>query len=96
MDLTNRLCLMPSPLVRSCLRPVLLIYSTQSTKTLGLLAADKSCAMDGVFEFHCRVLIPCYKEDLSVVRATCNAALMADLPRGTQRTVYLCDDGEAG
>lgn len=41
-----------------------------------------------------RVLIPCYKEGLQVVMSTVGAALEADLPPGTQRTIYLCDDGK--
>lgn len=43
--------------------------------------------------FHVRVLVPCYKESLGVLRATIEAALDAPLPSGCQRTVYLCDDG---
>ncbi len=41
-----------------------------------------------------RVCVPCYKEDLSVIEKTVTAALTADLPAGTKRTVYLCDDGK--
>ena len=40
-----------------------------------------------------RVCVPCYKEPMSVIEKTVNAALNADLPIGTKRTVYLCDDG---
>jgi cellulose synthase/poly-beta-1,6-N-acetylglucosamine synthase-like glycosyltransferase len=40
-----------------------------------------------------RVCVPCYKEPMSVIEKTVNAALDADLPTGTKRTVYLCDDG---
>jgi endoglucanase len=45
--------------------------------------------------FHVRVLVPCYKEELSVIAATVQAALDADLPPGARRTVYLCDDGNS-
>ncbi|KAG1672206.1 hypothetical protein FOA52_002907 [Chlamydomonas sp. UWO 241] len=47
-----------------------------------------------MYRFHVRVLIPCYKEDLAVVASTVQAALSADLPAMTRRTVYLCDDGK--
>lgn len=35
--------------------------------------------------FHVRVLVPCYKEPLSVIAATMQAALSADLPSATRR-----------
>ena len=44
--------------------------------------------------YHVRVLIPCYKEDLDIVQKTVAAALDATLPAGCARTVYLCDDGK--
>ncbi len=37
--------------------------------------------------------MPCYREKLDMVQCTVIAALTADLPAGTARTVYLCDDG---
>ena len=43
--------------------------------------------------YHVRVLVPCYKEPLSVVRRTVLAALRANRPSGCEVTVYLCDDG---
>jgi cellulose synthase/poly-beta-1,6-N-acetylglucosamine synthase-like glycosyltransferase len=44
--------------------------------------------------YHVRVCVPCYKEDLEIVRRTIMAAYDADLPRGCSRTIYLCDDGK--
>ena len=41
---------------------------------------------------HVRVLVPCYKEALELVRQTLRCALDADLPDYTRRTIYLCDD----
>ena len=37
--------------------------------------------------------MPCYREKLDMVQCTVIAALTADLPAGTTRTVYMCDDG---
>lgn len=39
-------------------------------------------------------MVPCYKEDLSIIRRTILAAHNAHLPKGCKRTVYLCDDGK--
>ena len=44
--------------------------------------------------YHVRVLVPCYKEDLDIIQKTVLAALDATLPAGCARTVYLCDDGK--
>jgi len=44
--------------------------------------------------YHVRVLIPCYKEDLAIVRRTIMAAYDSLLPAGCARTIYLCDDGK--
>ncbi|KAK9823799.1 hypothetical protein WJX72_005584 [[Myrmecia] bisecta] len=44
--------------------------------------------------YHVRVLIPCYKEELEIVRRTIMAAYDAVLPAGCSRTIYLCDDGK--
>ena len=44
-------------------------------------------------DYHVRVLLPCYREDLELVQATVVAAMAAALPPGCKRTVYLCDDG---
>ena len=41
-----------------------------------------------------RVLVPCYKEDLAIVRRTIMAAYDAALPTGCARTIYFCDDGK--
>lgn len=40
-----------------------------------------------------RILIPCYTESLDLVSTTAIAAAAADLPRGMERTIYICDDG---
>ncbi|CAL8466081.1 g5617 [Coccomyxa elongata] len=44
--------------------------------------------------YHIRVLVPCYKESYDIVTRTLEAALIAPLPAGCQRTIYLCDDGK--
>jgi endoglucanase len=44
--------------------------------------------------YHVRVLVPCYKESLDILRRTIMAAYDADLPAGCSRTIYLCDDGK--
>ena len=44
--------------------------------------------------YHVRVLVPCYKEDLEILRRTVLAAHDAILPNGCQRTIYMCDDGK--
>ena len=44
--------------------------------------------------YHVRVLIPCYKESVSIVSKVCKAANDALLPHGVKRTIYLCDDGK--
>lgn len=41
-----------------------------------------------------RVVVPCYKEPLDVVKATVQAAYDAPLPHGCAKYVYLCDDGK--
>jgi len=40
-----------------------------------------------------RVLVPCYKEDLEIVRSTCIAALHISYKHVENIFVYLCDDG---
>ncbi|KAK9803849.1 hypothetical protein WJX73_008180 [Symbiochloris irregularis] len=42
--------------------------------------------------YHVRVLVPCYSEDVTILKRTCANALKAYLPPGCKRTVYLCDD----
>lgn len=45
-------------------------------------------------EYSIRVLIPCYKESLAIVRRTISAARKAHIPGGCRVTIYLCDDGK--
>jgi cellulose synthase/poly-beta-1,6-N-acetylglucosamine synthase-like glycosyltransferase len=44
--------------------------------------------------YHIRVMIPCYKEDIDIVKKTIEAAAAATLPADCGRTIYLCDDGK--
>lgn len=44
--------------------------------------------------YHVRVMVPCYKEELEIIRRTLMAAYDAALPEGCNRTIYLCDDGK--
>lgn len=46
------------------------------------------------YPYHVRVLVPCYKESLEILRRTIMAAYDAQLPEGCHRTIYLCDDGK--
>lgn len=62
-------------------------------KTKGLPPEGKGEPDANKFQFDLRVMIPCYKEALDVVENTVRAALNADLPDNTTRTIYLCDDG---
>jgi cellulose synthase/poly-beta-1,6-N-acetylglucosamine synthase-like glycosyltransferase len=58
------------------------------------IASDPAAA-DGLRRgYSIRVLVPCYKESLAIVRRTVLAALNARLPDGCSSTVYLCDDGK--
>jgi len=44
--------------------------------------------------YHVRVVVPCYKESLDILRRTVIAARDAPMPLGCSgKTVYLCDDG---
>ena len=45
--------------------------------------------------YHVRVVVPCYKESLDILRRTVLAARDGVLPAGVGRTIYLCDDGKA-
>jgi hypothetical protein len=72
---------------------MLVVYTRPARGSRGLPADDGRVALPLDKRFHVRVLVPCYKEPLAVVRNTVNAALGAHLPPGVQRTVYLCDDG---
>ncbi|KAI8463876.1 MAG: nucleotide-diphospho-sugar transferase [Monoraphidium minutum] len=65
---------------------------THPTGSYGLPPDDGLTEPDT--KFSVRVLVPCYKEDLSVVAATIDAAMAADLPPGVTRHLYLCDDGK--
>ena len=58
-------------------------------------AADEATGLPVVSTpYHVRVLVPCYKESLDILRRTVVAARDAPLPLGCAgKTVYLCDDG---
>jgi cellulose synthase/poly-beta-1,6-N-acetylglucosamine synthase-like glycosyltransferase len=74
---------------------VLLIKYSKSRKTKGLPIPKKGEQPDlANLAFHVRVLVPCYKESVELVKLTCLGALKAPLPKNTVRTVYLCDDGK--
>ncbi|GBF97993.1 six-hairpin glycosidase [Raphidocelis subcapitata] len=74
---------------------VLLIKYSKSRRTKGLPIAKKGQQPDlDNLAFHVRVLVPCYKESVDLVRTTVLGAVKAPLPRNTLRTVYLCDDGK--
>jgi cellulose synthase/poly-beta-1,6-N-acetylglucosamine synthase-like glycosyltransferase len=76
---------------------VLLIKYSKSRRTKGLPIAKKGQQPDlDNLAFHVRVLVPCYKESVDLVRLTVLGAVKAPLPRNTLRTVYLCDDGKVG
>jgi cellulose synthase/poly-beta-1,6-N-acetylglucosamine synthase-like glycosyltransferase len=76
---------------------VLLIKYSKSRRTKGLPIAKKGQQPDlDNLAFHVRVLIPCYKESVDLVKVTVLGAVKAPLPRNTLRTVYLCDDGKVG
>lgn len=78
---------------------VLLCKATRSRFTDGLPPARRNRqgqyepVQDEKLKFHVRVLIPCYRETVELVRKTVLCALEAELPDDTRRTVYLCDDG---
>ncbi len=55
---------------------------------VGLAAAQTK------FQYHVRVLIPCYQESQEMVAATVQAAYNAKMPAGCEKTIYLCDDGK--
>jgi cellulose synthase/poly-beta-1,6-N-acetylglucosamine synthase-like glycosyltransferase len=71
----------------------MLVVYTAPTGSMGLPADDGRVILPPEKRFHVRVLIPCYKESMGVIKNTVNAALGAHLPPGVTRTVYLCDDG---
>jgi hypothetical protein len=72
---------------------MLVVYTAPTPQSRGLPADDGRVILPAEKRFHVRVLVPCYKEPLAVVKNTVNAALGALLPPGVSRTVYLCDDG---
>jgi hypothetical protein len=72
---------------------MLVVYTRPTPGSKGLPAEDGVWILPTEKRFHVRVLIPCYKEPLELVKNSVNAALGAHLPPGVQRTVYLCDDG---
>ena len=57
--------------------------------------ADEATGLPRVSQpYHVRVIVPCYKESLDILRRTVVAARDAPLPLGCAgKTVYLCDDG---
>lgn len=72
---------------------ILLIKQSTPKPSLGLPLADPNEELDpDHLLFNLRVLIPCYKEKVDILRDTVMGALNAALPIGTQRTIYLCDD----
>lgn len=74
---------------------ILLIKYSKSRRTKGLPIPKKGQQPDlDNLKFHVRVLIPCYKESVDLVKLTVLGALKAPLPKDTLRTVYLCDDGK--
>lgn len=74
---------------------ILLIKYSKSRRTKGLPIPKKGQQPDlDNLKFHVRVLIPCYKESMELVKLTVLGALKAPLPKDTVRTVYLCDDGK--
>ncbi|KIY99598.1 hypothetical protein MNEG_8360 [Monoraphidium neglectum] len=74
---------------------VLLVKYSKSRRTKGLPIAKKGQQPDlDNLAFHVRVLVPCYKESVELVKITVLGAVKAPLPRNTLRTVYLCDDGK--
>jgi hypothetical protein len=76
---------------------VLLVKYSKSRRTKGLPIAKKGQQPDlDNLAFHVRVLVPCYKESVELVKITVLGAVKAPLPRNTLRTVYLCDDGKVG
>jgi len=74
---------------------ILLVKYSKSRRTKGLPIAKKGTQPDlDNLAFHVRVLVPCYKESVELVRHTVLGALRAPLPKNTLKTVYVCDDGK--
>lgn len=70
-----------------------LTKTATTKKSKGLQPAGRGQIEANKIQFDLRVMVPCYKEGLDVVENTLRAALAADLPDNTTRTIYLCDDG---
>jgi hypothetical protein len=74
---------------------ILLVKYSKSRRTKGLPIAKKGTQPDlDNLAFHVRVMVPCYKESVELVRHTVMGALRAPLPKNTLKTVYVCDDGK--
>ncbi|KAI8463461.1 MAG: glycosyl hydrolase family 9-domain-containing protein [Monoraphidium minutum] len=71
----------------------MLVAYTVSTGSAGLPPDIGRVSLPPSKHFAVHVLVPCFKESVATVAATLKGALSADLPPGTTRTVYLCDDG---
>ncbi len=63
-------------------------------QTASLSPTNLTADMQVKYPYHVRVLVPCYKESLEILRRTIMAAYDAQLPEGCHRTIYLCDDGK--
>lgn len=59
-----------------------------------VVAVDSKGLPVTTLRYHVRVLIPCYREPLDVIKKTFIAALSAPVPAGCRKSVYLCDDGK--
>ncbi len=57
-------------------------------------AFTAAAALHTCCRYYVHVIIPCHQEKLQVVQHAVLAALAAELPPGTTRAVYLCDDGK--
>lgn len=74
---------------------VLLTRQSRLKPSLGLPLAEPGAPLPAdprLLRFNLRVLIPCYKEPVGILRETVLGALHAGLPANTRRTIYLCDD----
>lgn len=70
------------------------LFLTTFLAQLQLAHNSVCCPVQMKHSYHIRVLVPCYKESLDILRRTIMAAYDAELPEGCQRTIYLCDDGK--
>ena len=88
-----------SPGVRVCLLKCRHHKQAQQNGTIHTVLTSQAADLGVVCQqvgmnYHVRVLIPCYREPLSIVSRTITAAHEAVLPAGCQRNVYVCDDGK--